>query len=197
MRLVWRQHRYSRVTGMVWRSRGISRTLHKYFGLISLIFLVMIPLAACDGSDATPSGPAVSAIDNAFSPRELRIKAGQTVTWVNNGQASHTVTADDNSFDSGLFGPGAQYAHKFEKPGRYPYYCTLHGGPGGVGMAGVIVVDASSSAIAPADMIISSSTPPHAILRVPEDYSTIQAAVNAARPGDLVSIGIWRNCEHE
>jgi plastocyanin len=146
-------------------------------------------IAACGGSKASPPGPAVSAIDNAFGPKELHIKAGQTVTWVNNGQASHTVTADDNSFDSGLFGPGAQYSHKFEKPGRYPYYCTLHGGPGGVGMAGEIVVDASSSIAAPADMIMSSSAPPHAILRVPEDYSTIQAAVNAAKPGDLVSIG--------
>jgi plastocyanin len=149
----------------------------------------MIQLAACGDSNATPTGPAVSAIDNTFSPKELHIRVGQTVTWVNNGQASHTVTADDNSFDSGLFGPGAQYSHKFEKPGHYSYYCTLHGGPGGVGMAGVIVVDASSSTTALAHMIVHPSTPPHAILRVPEDYSTIQAAVNAAMPGDLVSIG--------
>ena len=187
--LVWRPHGYFRSTGMVQRSQGISRTLLSCFGMIPLIFLVLMMLAACGGSNATPSGPAVSAIDNAFSPHELHIKAGQTVTWVNNGQASHTVTADDNSFDSGLFGPGTQYSHKFEKPGRYPYYCTLHGGPGGVGMAGVIVVDASSSTTAPADMIMRSLAPPHAILRVPEDYSTIQAAVNAAMQGDLVSIG--------
>ena len=139
------------------------------------------------------SGPTVSAIDNAFSPTELHIKAGQTVTWVNNGQTSHTVTADDNSYDSGLFDPGAQYSHKFTKPGRYSYYCTLHGGPGGSGMAGVIIVDPSSSSLVSADYIVQPSTPPHAILQVPEQYSTIQAAVNAAVPGDLVSIGPSNN----
>jgi hypothetical protein len=36
---------------------------------------------------------------------------------------------------------------------------------------------------------LHTKTPPYAILRVPEDYATVQAAVNAAAPGDLVSIG--------
>ncbi len=146
------------------------------------------PACCLCGSSLSTSGPAVSAIDNAFSPKELHVKAGQTVTWVNNGQTSHTVTADDNSYDSGLFNPGAQYSHTYAKPGRYPYYCTLHGGPGGSGMAGVIIVDSSSSVV-PTFNTLQPSTPPHAILRVPEQYSTIQAAVNAAAPGDLVSIG--------
>jgi len=162
-------------------------------GLILIIFLVSIILAACGGSSSSTSGPTVSAIDNAFSPKEFHIKAGETVTWVNNGQTSHSVTADDNSYDSGLFGPGAQYSHKFIEPGRYSYYCTLHGGPGGSAMAGVIIVDPSSSSVVPADNIMQLSTPPHAILRVPEQYSTIQAAVNAAVPGDLVSIGPSNN----
>lgn len=185
----WRSHECGGRPRMIQRSQGKNRLLFTGFGLVPLIFLLMMMLAACGGSNSAPQGPSVSTIDNAFSPQELHIKAGQTVTWVNNGQASHTVTADDNSFDSGLFGPGAQYSHKFSQPGRYPYYCTLHGGPGGTGMAGVIVVDASSSTTAPADMIMRPTTLPHAILRVPENYSTIQAAVNAAAPGDLVSIG--------
>jgi Right handed beta helix region/Phospholipase_D-nuclease N-terminal len=39
------------------------------------------------------------------------------------------------------------------------------------------------------DNAFSSQVLHHAILRVPEAYSTIQAAVDAAKPGDLVSIG--------
>ena len=187
--LAWRPHGYSRSMGMVQRSQGINRTLLLCFGMIPLIFLVLLMFTACGGSSSTASGPSVSAIDNAYSPKELHIKAGETVMWINNGQASHTVTADDSSFDSGLFGSGAQYAHKFTKPGRYPYYCTLHGGPGGSGMAGVIIVDPSSSNAAPADTIMRPATASHGILRVPEEYSTIQAAVNAATPGDLISIG--------
>ena len=188
--LEWRLHNYPRSKGMVQRTQAANRSLFSWLGLIPLLFLLLMMLAACGGSNPTPQGPSVSAIDNEFSPKELHIKAGQTVTWVNNGQTAHTVTADDNSYDSSpSFTPGTQFTHTYTKPGRYPYYCTLHGGPGGVGMAGVIVVDASSSTTAFADMIRSSSSPPHAILRVPEDYQTIQAAVNAAAPGDLVSIG--------
>src|SRR6266705_3285040 len=164
--LVWRSHEYERSTKIGLRSQGTNRSLLSWFGLIPFIFLLLMMLAACGGFSPTASGPSVSAIDNAISPQELHIKPGQKVTWVNNGQTSHTVTADDNSFDSGLFGSGTQYSHAFTKPGRYSYYCTLHGGPGGSGMAGVIVVDTSSSNSAPIDMIVRSSTPPNAILRV-------------------------------
>lgn len=135
-------------------------------------------------------------LDNSFSPRELHIKAGQTVTWINNGTSPHTVTADDNSFNSGTVQPGAQYTHTFTKPGTYPYYCALHGGPGGIGMAGSIIVDpapASSSISVPesggyARLGYTGQQAPSAVLRVPEDYHTITAAVQAAKSGDMISI---------
>ena len=155
-------------------------------GLVILAFFWVLPLAACGSSShAAPSGASVSVIDNEFVPKILYIKAGQTVTWVNNGQTIHTVTADDGSFDSGNFDSGAEYTHTFTQPGRYAYYCKLHGSSGGVGMAGVIVVDATSSASTLNTPVRPSK---YAILRVPEDYPTVQAAVNAAQPGDLVSI---------
>jgi plastocyanin len=189
MRLVSRLHGYHRRKEIDPIYQVKHRILFSLCGLIPILFLVFLMLAACSGSNPSTSGPTVSAIDNAFSPKELHIKAGETVTWVNNGQTVHTVTADDNSYDSGLFNPGAQYSHTYTKPGRYSYYCTLHGGPGASGMAGVIIVDPSSSSVVPADNIKQPTTPPHAILRVPEQFSTIQAAVNAAVAGDLVSIG--------
>ena len=193
MRLISRQHGFLPPT-MIDHSHQIKQRTHfSFYGLIPIFFLLSMLFSACSGASSTPSGPTVSALDNAFSPAELHIKVGQTVTWVNNGQTSHTVTADDNSYDSGLFDPGVQFSHTFTKAGRYSYYCTLHGGPGGSGMAGVIIVDPSSSSQVSADYIVQPSTPPHAILKVPEQYSTIQAAVNAAAPGDLVSIGPSNN----
>jgi plastocyanin len=192
MRLVGRPHGYDRSKEIIHTNRVKNRAI-SLCGLIPMLFLGFIMLSACGGSSSSTSGPSVSAIDNTFSPKVLHIKAGETVTWVNNGQTSHTVTADDNSYDSGLFNPGAQYSHTYTKPGSYSYYCTLHGGPGGSGMAGVIIVDTSSSRVVTADNIVQPTTPPHAILKVPEQYSTIQAAVNAAVPGDLVSIGTSKN----
>jgi plastocyanin len=60
--------------------------------------------------------------------------------WINQDNAPHTVTADDNSFDTGTLSQGQSGSITFDKPGEFPYYCLFHGGPGGVGMAGKIVV---------------------------------------------------------
>lgn len=76
-----------------------------------------------------------------FVPRELHVAPGAVVTWTNSSGETHTVTADDGSFDSGDVDPGGTFTQEFDAPGSYPYYCGPHGGPGGEGMAGVIIVD--------------------------------------------------------
>src|SRR5690349_8553637 len=100
MRLVGRPHGYDRPKEIVHTNQVKNRAFFSLCGLIPMLFLGFIMLSACSGSSTSTSGPTVSAIDNAFSPKVLHIKAGETVTWVNNGQTSHTVTADDNSYDS-------------------------------------------------------------------------------------------------
>ena len=75
-----------------------------------------------------PTAPAggVSVVDFAFRPSSLTVTAGATVTWINRGAAPHTVTANDKSFDSGVFVAGARYTRTFSVPGTYQYTCTLH-----------------------------------------------------------------------
>lgn len=174
------------------------RPRFSWFGVLTLIFLLAPLLVACGSSAQAPVGPSVSMTDNEFTPGTLHIKPGQTVTWVNNGQAVHTVTADDGSFNSQNVQPGAEYRRTFTVPGRYPYYCELHGAAGGYGMSGVIIVDGSASISNGGASSSSSNNQPHApiaTLRVPEDYPTIQVAVNAARAGDLISIGPSPNAD--
>jgi len=179
--LKWRPHRY-----FLYEKRFSPQL--SWIGLLVLVTLWTALLAGCagfGGPNPSPTGPAVTELDNEFSPRVLHIKAGQTVTWVNEGQTIHTVTADDDSFDSGNMDTGAQYTHTFMQPGSYPYFCRIHGASGGVGMAGVIIVDGSSSML---DATIRANSPPLAVLHVPEQYATVQAAVSAARAGDMISI---------
>ena len=82
--------------------------------------------------------------DFSFTPNNLTVQVGDTVRWAYNtgaGVNAHNVFADDGSFTSGVpaFAPWV-YDHVFTAAGNNPYYCQPHGGPGGSGMSGVVVV---------------------------------------------------------
>jgi plastocyanin len=76
----------------------------------------------------------------AFGDGELTITPGTTVVWENYDSAPHTVTADNGLFDSGRLGKGDEFSFTFTEEGEYPYYCRSHGGAGGQGMAGKVIV---------------------------------------------------------
>lgn len=128
--------------------------LKKFFYVPAIILICLLPLVliGCQngGTSPTPNltilmtGSAMS-MHGDFTPRELQITVGQTVTWKNTSSMHHTVTADDDSFNSGFVEPGASYSRTFLHPGRYPYHCVLHGSELGTGMAGVIIVVAAST----------------------------------------------------
>lgn len=82
---------------------------------------------------------AVAAANFEFNPAEVQVEPGDTVTWTNGDPEPHTVSADDGSF-SLLVNPGESVSHVFDGAGAVPYYCKLHGAPGGEGMAGVVQV---------------------------------------------------------
>jgi plastocyanin len=77
------------------------------------------------GAGTPASGTAV-AIDNfAFSPATLNVKVGQQVTWTNQQDVAHTVTADGGAFDHPM-PSGATFSFAFAKAGSFAYHCTIH-----------------------------------------------------------------------
>jgi plastocyanin len=76
-----------------------------------------------------------------FGSGPLTVKVGTTVTWTNQDSAAHTATADNKLWDSGVLQKGQSFSFTFKQAGQFPYYCTLHGGPGGQGMASSITVE--------------------------------------------------------
>jgi hypothetical protein len=81
-----------------------------------------------------PSGLAsVSIVDFSYQPATIRINAGQTVFWRNDGTEEHDVTGQD--WHSGLLEPTYTYVLTFGTPGTYPYRCTIH-----LDMTGSVVV---------------------------------------------------------
>ncbi|HMB28925.1 MAG TPA: cupredoxin domain-containing protein [Blastocatellia bacterium] len=92
-----------------------------------------------DKASQGKGGAKVTLSNNKFEPKTVTVKAGSEVTWENK-EGTHTVTADDGSWGSSTLTAGQTYSHKFDKPGKHPYYCTFHGGKGGQNMSGVVNV---------------------------------------------------------
>jgi len=78
--------------------------------------------------------------DNSFSQKTLTVPVGAKVIWSHEGQKPHTVTADDDAFATDLLKKGDTFEHVFDQVGKFLYYCELHGGPGGAGMAAEVIV---------------------------------------------------------
>ena len=78
----------------------------------------------------------ISIQDSAYYPNELAINVGDTVTWTQDDTTEHTVTSDDDLFNSDTLVPGDIYSLVFPDAGTFTYYCIFHGH----GMSGVIVV---------------------------------------------------------
>jgi plastocyanin len=78
--------------------------------------------------------------DFEFSPSSITINVGDTVTWSNEGPTPHSATAEDGSFDTGIFEEGQSRSHTFNEAGTFAYICTPH-----PNMKGTVVVQAAGS----------------------------------------------------
>merc|ERR1719224_134621 len=83
-----------------------------------------------------------------FQPDEIKICAGDSVTWTNNKGGPHNVVFDEEAIPSGvdqaaismedqLGEEGETYSKKFDVAGSYSYYCEPHRG---AGMNGLLIV---------------------------------------------------------
>jgi plastocyanin len=68
-------------------------------------------------------------IDNfSFMPPDLAIAVGTTVTWVNHDDIPHTVVSTDpgKTFKSKVLDTDEKFSFTFTKPGKIPYFCSIH-----------------------------------------------------------------------
>lgn len=77
------------------------------------------------------SRPGCEKTDSCYTPSKIVIKQGDSVTWVNEDVAFHSVTSgyyDEPSeiFDSDYLDPEESFTFIFENIGTYDYFCTLH-----------------------------------------------------------------------
>ena len=73
-----------------------------------------------------------------YSPFQVNVSVGDTVTWVNQDNRTHTVTTGTSNygpqgiFDSGLIKPGQSFTQFFGSVGKYNYYDKTDMWPSGL-----------------------------------------------------------------
>src|SRR5262249_33785037 len=67
------------------------------------------------------------AVDNfSFAPSTAMVPAGATVTWTNRDDVPHNIVSVERQFKSPVLDTDEQFSHRFDTPGRYEYFCSLH-----------------------------------------------------------------------
>ncbi|HZY05128.1 MAG TPA: cupredoxin family copper-binding protein [Anaeromyxobacteraceae bacterium] len=103
--------------------------------LLAALCLIMAAPARPEAA-APADGGQVRISGFVFEPRDLKVRRGSTVRWVNQDQEPHTVTADEGAFGSRGLDAGEGYAFTFQRAGRFPYHCALH-----PHMTGTVIVE--------------------------------------------------------
>jgi plastocyanin len=100
--------------------------MRRSFALLPLAVVAAV-LVGC-GAAGTSTPVATDHVEMAksyrFSPKVIEIKAGDTVTWKNDDNFTHTVRVEDGPDHKA--GRGDSVSIRFDKPGTYDYVCTLH-----------------------------------------------------------------------
>ena len=115
--------------------------LKKVLGLARMSFHdVNHPIAITDvplEEDMKTAGAGAKVeVDNfSFTPAMAAVAAGATVTWTNRDDVPHNVVSLEQKFKSPVLDTDQQFSHRFDAPGTYKYFCSIH-----PRMAGQIVV---------------------------------------------------------
>ena len=171
----------------------MTNVLFKKIFIIIFSFIGSVTLfTACDtDSSSTAAFTGVRVIDNTYSPPVVRINEGGKVRFNNWGNNPHNVIAVDESWGSYDEIPKGNYLDvTYKSEGLYKYLCSFHASPDGEwGMVGSVVVGDINyedyTNFSKQDVVEEYTGN---IRNVPDDYETIQDAVNASDPGDLVLI---------
>ncbi|EQA47154.1 periplasmic copper-binding protein NosD [Leptospira broomii serovar Hurstbridge str. 5399] len=168
-----------------------------WLGLLVFGILLGGFISSCSKDGGTEGFAHIVMVDNAFSPPMQRIPIGGVIEFVNTGANPHNAISVDRSWSTeksygNLAMPrGAKVKVTFPKEGVFPYFCSFHASPDGKqGMVGDIVVGniPFNPAAKAGKSWKSVETFSGVTRKVPQVYPTIQNAVDASSPGDLVLI---------
>ena len=114
----------------------------------------------------------VSIVNNTFDPADITVQPGDTVrwTWVN---GFHSTRSDTGIWSSAESFPPFTFDFTFPSVGNFPYYCSQHGAPGGVGMSGIVRVQSPTATPTQTPTPTVTPTPTITPIRTPEAFHSV------------------------
>jgi plastocyanin len=96
--------------------------------LLPAVVVVALVAAGCAGSEESTTPVATTEVEMVksyrFDPKVIEVEAGDTVSWTNEDNFTHTVQVDGQ--EDHEVGKGESVPITFDTPGTYRYVCTLH-----------------------------------------------------------------------
>jgi plastocyanin len=118
----------------------------RWMRLLGAVFAITLLASACGGDDTPPAGDGetpsetpgespsetsgeggadLTLVDFGFSPSELSVTEGQTITVTNIGETSHTFTTDDDVIDQTI-GAGETVEVTLAGVSSGGFHCRFH-----------------------------------------------------------------------
>jgi plastocyanin len=91
-----------------------------------LVGVVLVGAAVVAATGASATTAEITMPGKFFAPHDLDVLVGTTVIWRNTDRSTHTVTEDEDVFDSGHISPGDEFVRTFTQPGVFEFHCTIH-----------------------------------------------------------------------
>jgi plastocyanin len=90
--------------------------------LLLLIAVLAVAGVASAASAQKTATTTVSITQTGFTPEDVRIQPGDTVTWKNNDTQQHQIVSDTGLFRSPALAPGQTYSRRFDVESSYSYH---------------------------------------------------------------------------
>ena len=95
--------------------------------LLGPVIGAMLAFGTVAAQDATKKDANEITIDNfTFTPKELTVPVGTTVTWLNHDDIPHTIVEKKTTFRSKALDTDDSYSFTFTSAGTFDYFCGLH-----------------------------------------------------------------------
>lgn len=107
---------------------SVNKSRRRFLGQTTAAFaaVVLAPLAVACDDKAEKAVHTVEIKSFQFEPLSVKVKVGDTITWINHDIVPHTATAKDDSWDTGLIAAGDSKSVVVTNDMILDYYCRYH-----------------------------------------------------------------------